>query len=44
MECALKGEGEKLLIHRMGNVISRSPEGQLGTAMGNLRSGSLLHS
>ncbi|KAI0833084.1 hypothetical protein F5Y06DRAFT_280800 [Hypoxylon sp. FL0890] len=34
MDCALKLEGQKLLNHRMGNVMWRSPEGQLGKGVG----------
>jgi serine/threonine protein kinase len=30
MDCALKLQGEKLLDHRIGNVMWRSPEGQMG--------------
>lgn len=33
-DCALKLEGQKLLNHRMGNVMWRSPEGQLGKGIG----------
>ncbi|KIM99317.1 hypothetical protein OIDMADRAFT_181652 [Oidiodendron maius Zn] len=34
MDCALKLEGQKLLNQRMGNVMWRSPEGQLGKGVG----------
>lgn len=34
MDCALKLEGEKLLNSRIGNVMWRSPEGQLGKGVG----------
>jgi hypothetical protein len=34
MDCALKLEGPKLLNQRMGNVMWRSPEGQLGKGIG----------
>ncbi|CAD6445930.1 1c1e7a52-372a-471b-aaba-43841533574c [Sclerotinia trifoliorum] len=34
MDCALKLEGEKLLNHRIGNVMWRSPEGQPGKGVG----------
>lgn len=33
-DCALKLEGQKLLNQRMGNVMWRSPEGQLGKGVG----------
>ena len=33
-DCALKLKGEKLLNHRIGNVMWRSPEGQLGKGIG----------
>lgn len=34
MDCGLKMEGQKLLNHRIGNVVWRSPEGQLGKGVG----------
>ncbi|KAF2790762.1 calcium/calmodulin dependent protein kinase-like protein [Melanomma pulvis-pyrius CBS 109.77] len=34
LDCALKLQGEKLLNHRIGNVMWRSPEGQLGRGVG----------
>ncbi|OCL11112.1 putative serine/threonine protein kinase [Glonium stellatum] len=34
MDCALKLEDQKLLNQRMGNVMWRSPEGQLGKGVG----------
>jgi hypothetical protein len=34
MDCALKLQGQKLLNHRMGNVMWRSPEAQLGRGVG----------
>jgi len=34
MDCALKLESQKLLNQRMGNVMWRSPEGQLGKGVG----------
>jgi serine/threonine protein kinase len=34
LDCALKLEGEKLLDHRIGNVMWRSPEGQMGKGIG----------
>lgn len=34
MDCALKLQGQKLLNQRMGNVMWRSPEGQLGRGVG----------
>jgi serine/threonine protein kinase len=34
LDCALKLKGEKLLNHRMGNVMWRSPEGQTGKGIG----------
>lgn len=34
MDCALKLEGPKLLNHRIGNAMWRSPEGQLGRGVG----------
>jgi hypothetical protein len=34
MDCALKLQGQKLLNHRIGNVMWRSPEGQLGRGVG----------
>jgi serine/threonine protein kinase len=34
LDCALKLKGEKLLDHRMGNVMWRSPEGQTGKGIG----------
>lgn len=34
MDCALKLEDRKLLNQRMGNVMWRSPEGQLGKGVG----------
>lgn len=34
MDCALKLKGEKLLNYRIGNVMWRSPEGQLGKGVG----------
>lgn len=34
MDCALKLEGRKLLNQRIGNVMWRSPEGQLGKGVG----------
>ena len=34
MDCALKLEGEKLLNATIGNVMWRSPEGQLGRGIG----------
>jgi len=34
MDCALKLEGQKLLNQKMGNVMWRSPEGQLGKGVG----------
>jgi hypothetical protein len=33
-DCSLKLEGQKLLNHMMGNVMCRSPEGQLGKGAG----------
>ena len=33
-DCALKLEGEKLLNHKIGNVMWQSPEGQLGRGIG----------
>ncbi|KAL9023222.1 MAG: hypothetical protein Q9196_007330 [Gyalolechia fulgens] len=34
LDCALKLAGEKLLDHRIGNVMWRSPEGQTGKGVG----------
>ncbi|KAF1352906.1 calcium/calmodulin dependent protein kinase-like protein [Lizonia empirigonia] len=34
IDCALKLKGEKLLNYKMGNVMWRSPEGQLGRGVG----------
>lgn len=34
LDCALKLEGDKLLNHRIGNVMWRSPEGQVGKGIG----------
>ncbi len=34
LDCALHLDGEKLLNHRMGNVMWRSPEGQAGKGVG----------
>jgi serine/threonine protein kinase len=34
MDCALKLEGQKLLNQKIGNVMWRSPEGQLGKGVG----------
>lgn len=34
LDCALRLEGEKLLNYRMGNVMWRSPEGQVGKGIG----------
>jgi hypothetical protein len=34
MDCALKLKGEKLLNYKIGNVMWRSPEGQLGRGVG----------
>lgn len=34
LDCALKIKGEKLLDHRIGNVMWRSPEGQTGKGIG----------
>jgi hypothetical protein len=34
LDCALKLKGEKLLDHRIGNVMWRSPEGQIGKGIG----------
>ncbi|KAL6240886.1 hypothetical protein RBB50_012145 [Rhinocladiella similis] len=34
LDCALKLKGEKLLDHRIGNVMWRSPEGQVGKGVG----------
>jgi serine/threonine protein kinase len=34
MDCALKLKGEKLLNYKIGNVMWRSPEGQLGKGVG----------
>ena len=34
LDCALKLKGEKLLDHRIGNVMWRSPEGQMGKGIG----------
>ena len=34
MDCALKLQGDNLLSHRIGNVMWRSPEGQLGKNIG----------
>lgn len=34
MDCDLKLEGQKLLNHRIGNVMWRSPEGQLEKGIG----------
>ena len=34
LDCALKVAGEKLLDHRIGNVMWRSPEGQTGKGVG----------
>ena len=34
LDCALKLKGEKLLSYRMGNVMWRSPEGQMGMGIG----------
>ena len=34
MDCALKLKGEKLLNYRIGNVMWRSSEGQLGRGVG----------
>ena len=34
LDCALKLNGDKLLNHRIGNVMWRSPEGQAGKGIG----------
>lgn len=34
LDCALELEGDKLLHHRIGNVMWRSPEGQTGKGIG----------
>lgn len=34
LDCVLKLVGEKLLDHRVGNVMWRSPEGQTGKGVG----------
>lgn len=34
LDCTLKLKGEKLLNHRIGNVMWRSPEGQIGKGIG----------
>lgn len=34
LDCALKLKGEKLLNHRIGNFMWRSPEGQIGKGIG----------
>ncbi len=34
LDCALKLKGAKLLDHRIGNVMWRSPEGQMGKGIG----------
>lgn len=34
LDCALRLEGAKLLHHRIGNVMWRSPEGQMGKGIG----------
>jgi hypothetical protein len=34
MDCTLKLQGQKLLNHRIRNVMWRSPEGQLGKGVG----------
>ena len=34
LDCALKLKGDKLLNHRIGNVMWRSPEGQAGKGIG----------
>jgi hypothetical protein len=34
MECALYLQGNKMLNHRIGNVMWRSPEGQVGRGVG----------
>lgn len=34
MDCALKLEGEKTLNYKVGNVMWRSPEGQLESGVG----------
>lgn len=34
LDCALKLKGTKLLDHRIGNVMWRSPEGQMGKGIG----------
>lgn len=34
LDCALKLKGERLLNHRIGNVMWRSPEGQMGRGIG----------
>jgi hypothetical protein len=34
LDCALKLDGNTLLNHKMGNVMWRSPEGQLGRGVG----------
>lgn len=36
LDCALKLEGEKLLNARMGNVMWRNPEAQIGKGIGKL--------
>ncbi len=33
-DCALKLKGERLLNHRIGNLMWRSPEGQIGKGIG----------
>jgi hypothetical protein len=37
LDCALKLKSAKLLDHRMGNVMWRSPEGQMGKGIGKPR-------
>ena len=34
MDCALKLKGEKLLNYKIGNIMWRSPEGQVGRGVG----------
>ena len=34
MDCALHLQGNKLLNHRIGNVMWRNPEGQVGRGIG----------
>lgn len=37
LDCALKPKGDKLFNHKIGNVMWRSPEGQVGRELGNHR-------